>query len=73
MSTGFGVCCLGMLVGMVHGIYASAYHHRSLEDILGHAILYYRILGGIGIASFLLFLGFLISAATEKNRTNPAK
>ena len=34
--------------------------------ILGNSILYYRLLGGIGIVGFLLFLAFLVSAASHK-------
>jgi len=71
MSTAFGICCLGLIVGIVHGIYATIYQHRSLENILGHAIPYYKSLGGIGIAGFLLFFLFLFSAATDKKQDKP--
>lgn len=71
MCTAFGVCCLGMLGGLVQGFYATFYQHRALEDILGHSILYYRVLGGIGIVGFLLFLAFLAAAASQKKQDKP--
>jgi hypothetical protein len=68
MCTAFGLCCLGMLGGLIHGFYATIYQHRTLEDILGHSIPYYRYLGGLGIAGFLLFFAFLASAASHKKQ-----
>jgi hypothetical protein len=68
MSTAFGICCLGLLAGICYGVYATIYQHRSLEDILGHAIPYYKSLGGIGIAGFMLFFAFLFSAIADKKQ-----
>jgi len=63
--TAFGVCCLGLLAGLCQGVYAIVHQHRSLEDILGHDIPFYKSLGAIGILGFLFFLAFLISAAAD--------
>jgi hypothetical protein len=71
MSTAFGICCLGLIVGLFQWLYATIYQHRSLEDILGHSIPYYKSLGGIGVAGFMLFFAFLISAATDKKQDKP--
>jgi drug/metabolite transporter (DMT)-like permease len=71
MCTAFGACCAGMIGGLFYGFYASFYQHRSLEDVLGHSIPYYRLLGGIGIVGFLLFLAFLVSAASHKKQDKP--
>jgi len=73
MCTAFGLCCLGMIAGLVHGIYATIYQHRTLEDILGHSIPYYQLLGAIGIAGFLLFLAFLISSITSTSKRTNSK
>ena len=71
MSVAFGICCFGMIVGLFYGLYATIYQHRSLEDILSHAIPYYKSLGGIGVAGFMLFFAFLISAAADKKQDKP--
>jgi hypothetical protein len=60
-----------MLGGLIHGFYATAYQHRTLEEILGHSIPYYRLLGGFGIAGFLLFFAFLASAVSQKKQDKP--
>jgi hypothetical protein len=60
-----------MLGGLIHGFYATAYQHRTLEDILGHSIPYYQYLGGLGIAGFLLFFAFLASAVSHKKQDKP--
>lgn len=72
MASAFGLCALGVAAGLVHSLYALAYHRRSLEDILGSSIPYYQAVGAIGVAGFLLFLAFLVSAASHKNKgANP--
>ncbi len=71
MSLAFGICCLGMVAGVFHGLYATIHQHRSLEDILGHHIPYYKSLGGIGIAGFMLFFAFLFSAIADKKQDKP--
>ena len=71
MCTAFGVCCLGMVGGLIHGLYATIYQHRTLEGVLGHSIPYYRLLGGFGIAGFLLFFAFLASAVSHKKQDKP--
>lgn len=71
MATAFGVSCLGVAGGLVHSIYATVREHRSIEDILGNAISYYRAVGAIGLAGFLLLFAFLISTVTDKKQDKP--
>jgi len=73
MCSAFGLCCLGMLAGLVHGIYATFCQHRSIEDILGNSIPYYQAVGAIGVAGFLLFLAFLVSSISGSNKRNHSK
>ena len=71
MCAAFGLCGVGLLAGLIHGFYATFHQHRTLEDVLGHSIPYYRFLGAIGILGFLLFLAFLLSSiSTNHKRTN---
>ena len=73
MCTAFGLCCLGMLGGLIHGFYATFHQHRTLEDVLGHSIPYYQFMGAIGIAGFLLFLAFLISSISSTSKRTDSK
>jgi hypothetical protein len=73
MCAAFGVCCLGMLGGLVHGFYATFYQRRTLEDVLGHSIPYYQFLGAIGITGLLLFLAFLVSSISNTNKRTNSK
>jgi hypothetical protein len=71
MASAFGLCCLGVVAGLIHSLYALHYQHRSLENILGNSIPYYQAVGGLGAAGFLLFLAFLISALSQKKQDKP--
>jgi hypothetical protein len=61
MSTAFGMCILGLLLGMVYSLYESLAKHRDLWTVLSRSIPYYRILGALGIFGFILFFAFLLS------------
>jgi uncharacterized membrane protein len=61
MSSVFGICILGLILGMIYSLYESLARHQELWAVLSHSILYYRILGAFGIVGFLLFLVFLLS------------
>jgi len=65
MSTAFGICILGLLLGMGYYLYAVFVHNRTLENVLGNSIPYYKALGGIGLLGFALFFAFLISLMTK--------
>jgi hypothetical protein len=68
MATALTISCLGLIAGLCHGVYATVYQHRSLENILGQSIPYYKSIGGLGFAGFILFFAFLISAVTDKKQ-----
>jgi hypothetical protein len=67
MSTAFGICIFGLLVGMVYDLYAIYIMHRPSEYVLASSIPYNKALGGIGILGFAFFLAFLISLISKKN------
>jgi hypothetical protein len=67
MSTAFGICIFGLLLGMLYYLYAVLAHHQTLENVLGNNIPYYRALGGIGLLGFILFFAFLLSLMTKSN------
>jgi len=73
MCIAFGLCCIGMLGGLIHGFYATFYEHRTLEDVLGRSVPYYQFLGALGITGFLLFLAFLISSISSTNKRTNSK
>jgi len=72
MSAAFGICIVGLILGMIYGLYESLARHRDLWTVLSRSILYYRILGGIGILGFLLFFAFLLSLMSTQH-TNQNK
>ena len=72
MSAAFGICIVGLILGMIYGLYESLARHRDLWTVLSRSILYYRILGGIGILGFLLFFAFLLSLMST-HHTNQNK
>jgi uncharacterized membrane protein len=67
MSTAFGICIFGLLLGLVYSLYESFVRHKELEVVLSRSIPYYKILGELGILGLLLFFAFLISLIIEKN------
>ena len=68
MSTAFGLCILGLLVGMVYYLCAVYIGHRTLENVMGNIIPFNKTLGAIGILGFILFFAFLFSLMSKNSR-----
>jgi hypothetical protein len=68
MSAAFGIAACGLLLGMFYDLYEIFHRHRELESVLGNSIPYNKTLGAIGIAGFILFFVFLLSAMAEKKQ-----
>jgi hypothetical protein len=68
----FAICTGGVIGGVLYSLYATIYLHRSLEDILGHAMPYNKVVGWIGIAGMFLFFVFLLSLISNKNKGKPS-
>ena len=66
MTVAFGICVLGLVLGMCYSLFEYFFRHRELWSVLSASISYYRILGAIGIAGMALFFGFIISLITGK-------
>ena len=62
MSVAFGLCCVGLIGGMAYTLFFYFMGHKTLEQILGHSIPFYKSLGAIGILGFVFFLLFLMSS-----------
>lgn len=71
MSAAFGICILGLIGGMLYDLCAVFLRHRTLENVLGNSIPFYKTLGGIGIAGMLLFFAFLISLISKNGQRRP--
>jgi len=72
MCIAFGLCIAGLVLGMGYDLFLVLAHHRTLESVLGRSIPFYKSLGAIGILGFFLFLAFLVSAVSNKNKgANP--
>jgi hypothetical protein len=68
MSTSFGIAALGLVIGLFYDLYVVSIRHGQLDNALGKAISYNKILGAFGILGFLLFFAFILSAIAEKKR-----
>jgi hypothetical protein len=66
----FAICTGGVIGGVLYSLYAAIYRHRSIEDILGHAMPYNEVVGGIGVAGMLFFFAFLLSSISSRNKGN---
>jgi hypothetical protein len=64
MIVAFGICVLGLVLGMFYSLFEYFFRHRDLWGVLSGSISFYRILGGIGIAGMVLFFAFLVSLTT---------
>jgi hypothetical protein len=73
MSAAFGIATLGLIIGVCRDLYLVSVRHSQLENVLGNAIPYNKLLGGLGILGMVLFFAFLFSAIADKNRTNNDK
>ena len=60
-SSAFGLCCAGLLVGLIYTLTEYFRKGQTLESILGVSLPFYKAIGALGILGFLLFLLFLIS------------
>jgi len=69
MSIAFSLCILGLAGGMAYSLFALAVHHRSLDQVLGNSILFYKILGGLGVVGFAFFLLFLLASVSSKPKS----
>jgi len=71
MSISFGTAALGLVIGMFRDFYLVSVRHSQLENVLGNAIPYNKILGGFGILGMVLFFAFLFSAIADKKQDKP--
>jgi hypothetical protein len=71
MSFAFGICIVGLVAGMFYYLYMVFAAHRTLENVLGYSIPFYKTLGGIGVSGFVLFFAFLISLMAKNNSGKP--
>lgn len=60
-SSAFGLCCAGLLAGLIYTLVEYFRKRQTLEHILGGSLPFYKTLGVLGILGFLLFFVFLIS------------
>lgn len=67
MTAAFGICVLGLILGMSYSLFEYFFRHRELWTVLNGSISYYKILGGVGIAGMALFFAFIISLITRKH------
>ncbi len=68
MCLAFGLCILGLCGGTIHALYLVFAHHQTLDSVLGNSIPFFKSLGAIGAAGFLLFLGFLLSSISGSHK-----
>lgn len=71
MCAAFGICILGLIGGMLYDLCVVLLRHRTLENVLGNSIPFYKTLGAVGIAGMLLFFTFLISLISKSNQGKP--
>ena len=71
MSTSLGIAVLGLVIGMFRDLYLVSVRHSQMENVLGNAIPYNKILGGLGILGMFLFFAFLFSAIADKKQDKP--
>lgn len=71
MSVSFGTAVLGLVGGLFYDLYLVSVRHAQLENVLGNAIPYNKILGGLGILGLILFFAFLFSAIADKKEDKP--
>jgi len=66
MTLAFGVCALGLVLGVFYSLFEYFLRHRELWAVLNGSIWFYRALGAIGIAGMALFFAFMISLIAGK-------
>ncbi len=71
MSIAFGICCIGLLGGMLYDLCVVFLRHRTLQSVLGNSILFYKTLGGMGIVGMICFFAFLFSLVATKRQGKP--
>jgi len=64
-SSAFGLCCAGLLAGMVYTLLTYFSKGQSIDQILGNSIAFYKLLGALGVLGFLLFFLFLFSLVSR--------
>jgi hypothetical protein len=68
MSAAFGICCVGLIGGMLYDLYVVFLRHRTLESVLGNSIPYYKTIGGLGILGMLFFFALLFSVVARRDK-----
>lgn len=68
MSVAFGLCIAGLVAGMAYDLVAVLRHHRTLEQVLGNSILFYKTLGGLGVVGLALLFAFLVASISGKRK-----
>jgi hypothetical protein len=60
-SSAFGLCCAGLLAGLIYTLVDYFRKGQTLEYILGGSLPFYKAIGVLGILGFVLFFLFLIT------------
>lgn len=60
-SSAFGLCCVGLLAGLIYTLLEYFQKGHVLEHILSNSIPLYKVIGALGILGFFLFFLFLLS------------
>ena len=68
MSAAFGICVLGLVLGMFYSLFEYFMRHRELWSVLSASVLFYKILGALGVAGFAFFFAFVISLVSRKHQ-----
>ena len=66
MTVAFGVCVLGLVLGMFYSLFEYFMRHRELWSVLSASVVFYKILGALGIVGFAFFFAFVISLVSRK-------
>jgi hypothetical protein len=68
MTVAFAICLIGLVLGIFYSLFEYSFRHRELWSVLSGSILFYKILGALGIVGFVLFFAFLISLVSRKRQ-----
>jgi hypothetical protein len=60
-SAVFGLCCLGLLTGLIYNLVEYSRKTQAFDQILANSIPFYKLIGALGIVGFVLFFLFLLS------------
>jgi hypothetical protein len=69
-SSAFGLCCVGLVAGLLYTLVEYFWNGHALERILGGSIPFYKAIGALGALGFLLFFLFLLSLLHGSSKHN---